>query len=131
MAEVFYRGSKVFWKVHSTLDVIIVKHEAEKVLEVVCVDPIMSREAARLYLRFGLLLSHIAKDFVHPDELNLISEDMKLNLIHFIVERLEVTAQKAKSRTFQIEFQKGDTDFECTPPSTLVPYNVHAPGTAR
>eukprot|EP01032_Pedospumella_encystans_P009085 gene9085-10727_t len=131
MAEVFYRGSKVFWKVHSTMDVIIVKHDAEKVLEVVCVDPIMSREAARLYLRFSLLLSHISKDFVHPDELNSISEDVKLDLIHFIVERLEVTSHKAKSRTFQIEFQKADTEFECAPPSTLVPYNVHAPGTAR
>ncbi len=131
MAEVFFRGSKVFWKVHSTMDVIIVKHDAEKVLEVVCVDPIMSREAARLYLRFSLLLSNISKDFVHPDVLQTISEDVKLDLINFIVERLEVTAHKAKSRTFQIEFQKGDTDFECAQPSTLVPYNVQAPGTAR
>jgi len=142
-ATVLHRGPKVFWKVRCTVEVVIVNHGVHDVLEVICFEPALSHEAARLYLRHSALLKEVAKEDVLLEEITEKvdgDQDKKLKLlVNFITERLHIKSFNPKTRLFQIEFQQQqlsesvsekEATMECTRPFYLEPYVIY-PGVVR
>lgn len=142
-AVVLHRGPKVFWKVRCTVEVVIVNHGVHDVLEVICFEPALSHEAARLYLRHSALLREVAKEDILLEEITEkvdAGHERKLNLlVNFITERLQIKLFNPKTRLFQIEFQQQqltesisekETTMECTRPFYLEPFAIY-PGVVR
>lgn len=150
-SEVIHRGTKVFWKVRSTVDVIIIRHRAMDVLEIVCTDPVRNRECGRLYVNESALRDRVSeKLFVTEQKEHLskkgpnqdgamvpIGVELTTNeTVNFILDRLHVESYDPKSRIYQIEMlehlateeiSSSDTDgvvLLCPKPAALVPFSA-------
>eukprot|EP01032_Pedospumella_encystans_P008995 gene8995-10617_t len=152
---VIFRDSKVFWKVRSSVDVVIIKHSANDVLEVVCTDPVRNRECGRLYVNESVLRDrvaeklflaeqkeHLSKKDANHDSAKISSASVEISIAetaNFILDRLHVESYDPKSRIFHIEMleylpteEKIYMDMDgptliCSKPASLVPFDTGTP----
>jgi len=124
-SEIVQRGSKLFWKARTTIDVLLVEHKQYDVIEIVCSDSTTSQEAPRIYVRSSVLRGKICDDEIQSrmyeltepilqrkgtispvDKEILLTKVWKSALYEYVDERLELHKKLAGSKAFHVALRK-------------------------
>lgn len=147
VASMIYQGSKYFWKTRNTIDVTIVSHKNEGVIEVVAYEPSLDVEAERIYLDLKLLTSKLSQEMIAakmslakqnnvPHTANFVQGIINGATSEFILSRLFIKAFSKEEKVFEIQlqftFSDRDLDSEgasldklvCKKPADLVPHKI-------
>ena len=144
---VVYQGSKYFWKTRNTIDVILVKHKIENVIEVIAYEPALDVEAPRLYMDSKILSfkldqeaiaakMSLAKQNNVPHTEQFVEGIVNGAISEFILNRLFIKLFSKEERIFEIQLQFTLSDMEdasgadfidkllCDKPASLCPYFI-------
>ena len=145
---IVYQGSKYFWKTRNTIDVILVKHKIENVLEVIAYEPALDVEAPRLYLDSKMLDSKLDQEAIAakmslakqnnvPHTEQIVQSLGNCAISEFILNRLFIKQYPKEEGIFKIQLQFTFSDREdansvdtldkllCDKPAFLCPYAIY------
>ncbi len=146
-SAVIYQGSKYFWKTRNSIDVIVVSHKIEQVIEVIAYEPGLDVEAPRVYLNSKVLLSKLDQEAINakmslakqnnvPHTDQFIEGVMNGATSVFILNRLFIKQFSKEERIFEIQLQftfsdnDGQSDADtmdmllCDKPVALCPHKI-------
>eukprot|EP01032_Pedospumella_encystans_P025821 gene25821-29172_t len=144
---VIYQGSKYFWKTRNSIDVIIVKHKIENVLEIIAYEPALDVEAPRLHLDTKILSSKLDREAIAakmclakqnnvPHTEQFVEGVVNGATSEFILNRLFIKQYSKEERIFEIQLQFTCSDREdangadtldkllCDQPASLCPHHI-------
>ena len=126
-SKMIFQGVKFYWRTRNTIDIMLVKHPTFNVMEIVTYDPIIDREAARLYLDskavIGKLDSKEIEKQLHAAQLNSINLDEE-HFTHkaafeFLTNHLVITEYSVAEKRMVVAMN-GMEEFAVEKPAALV-----------
>ncbi len=147
-SSVIYQGSKYFWKTRNSIDVIVVSHKIEQVIEVIAYEPGLDVEAPRIYLDSKGLLCKLDQEAINakmslakqnnvPHTDQFIEGVMNGATSAFILNRLFIKQCSKEERIFEIKLQFSSSDSDgqngtdgmmdlllCDKPAALCPHKI-------
>lgn len=146
-AEVIHRGTKFYWRTRNSIDVTIVDHKQFSITEVVCYEPSIDVEAARMYLDSKILNTKLdqsqieeklsfAKQNDVPHTEKFVSDLWRQAVTDYITSRLFLDEFSVETKKFSVRLQfnfrdrdldVGDDSIDrliCHPPADLVPADI-------
>lgn len=144
--ELYFEGSKSYWKQRANVDILIVCHTSNHCVEVIVFDPERNLEANRLYLNSVLLASKVDMKELHmklaerkesllrqkkkESEFNPISLTKELliqAMVNFILMRLQIVTLNEKKFEIALSPMTGDCTVSVpVPVETVVAANTSA-----
>ncbi len=127
--RIIYQGGKFYWKTRNTIDITLVEHPASDVLEIVTYDPMLDREAARLYLDSKAVVAKVDHQDIEKKLLAAQLNSISLNEKHFthkavfdlVASRLLVAEFSLPERRMVVALN-GNDKFEVDKPAGLAPF---------
>jgi len=146
-AEVIHRGTKFFWRTRNSIDLTIVDHKQFSITEVICYEPSIDLEAARIYLDSTILSGKLdqsqieeklsfAKQNDVPHTEKFVRDLWRQAIAEYISSRLFLAEFSVEPKKFSVQlqfnFRDRDLDFGddsidrliCDPPANLVPADI-------
>lgn len=141
--ERIFDGVKFFWRTRTTIDILIVKHLAQNVIEIITYEPIIDKEADRIYIDAEVLSARIDTSVVDEQVSFALRNQIALNeeFVHgltktleadYILERFFITNYDIEKSILNVAVQFTNCDMTnpevkllfCAKPDELIPHEV-------
>ena len=81
--RIIFQGVKFYWKTRNTVDILLVEHPSLHVMEIVTYDPMLDREAARIYVDSKAVVARLDHRDIEKQVHATRSNSLDLNEEHF------------------------------------------------
>jgi hypothetical protein len=140
-----YEGSKTLWKQNVTLEINIILHENDQILELIIFNPQLNIESPRLYVSYNKVIGHIRDEVVEIQssekhelfkiQFQFIVDETEIEqavfaelVNQYLLSRIEI---RGNSKAFlqiapgdAVDTSTGLLDVECAKPDDLIPFAV-------